>query len=103
MQDSFNYFLGQLVELFNFFLFAHVIHPDEKGNEADDDEQLVKPGTHPVHDLKNELEKICYKMPEWVHDFLFLVGQINIYPFCWSNLFVSILKGSLVLEREGIK
>jgi hypothetical protein len=58
-------------------LLAHVIHPDKKSDEADYDEQLIEPWTHPVHDLKDELKKACDEMPERVHGLLFLRWHKN--------------------------
>jgi hypothetical protein len=60
-------------------LLAHVTHPDEESEEADHDQQLIEPGTHPVHDLKYYLKTVCNKMPESVHGFYFLdVAKIEI-------------------------
>ena len=56
-----------LIELFGFLLTAHVAYPKEKGDEPNDDEQLIKPQPDPGHHGENGFKKFGDKIPESVH------------------------------------
>ena len=56
-------------------MLVHVIQPDKKGYEANNDQQFIPPWRYCIHDFEDKLKKIANCIPETSpHSCCFFVG-----------------------------